>query len=70
MSTRRWPKRFLYSAATRADTVFIQACHLQEPLQPGDTLLLFRCIVCCDGMNYNPNKRAFSINLEKKLKFF
>lgn len=31
MSTRRWPKRFLYSAATRAGAVFIQACHLQEP---------------------------------------
>lgn len=30
MSTRRWPKRFLYSAATRAGAVFIQACHLQE----------------------------------------
>ena len=31
MSTRRWPKRFLYSAATRAGAVFTQACHLQEP---------------------------------------
>ena len=30
VSTRRWPKRFLYSAATRAGAVFIQACHLQE----------------------------------------
>ena len=31
VSTRRWPKRFLYSAATRAGAVFTQACHLQEP---------------------------------------
>ena len=30
VSTRRWPKRFLYSAATRACAVFTQACHLQE----------------------------------------
>ena len=34
VSTRRWPKRFLYSAATRAGAVFIQACHLQELGRP------------------------------------
>ena len=46
MSTRRWPKRFLYSAATRAGAVFIQACHLQELLQLVDAVLLH-------GFNYN-----------------
>ena len=35
VSTRRWPKRFLYSAATRAGAVFTQACHLQERVGAG-----------------------------------
>jgi hypothetical protein len=43
--------------------VFIQACHLQEPLQPGDAVLL-------RWTNHNPEKSTFASFLENKLKFF
>jgi hypothetical protein len=53
----------LLSAVARAGAVFTQACHLQEPLQPVDAVLL-------RWTNHNPRKCTFASFLEKKLKFF